>query len=208
MDNAVSLVQAYLQVNGYFTVTEYPILEVTRHGISTATDLDVLAFRFPGAGRLVPGRGVQGVRWKTEVDPALGCPLDQVDMVVGEVKEGKAVVNPAARDRRVLQAALVRFGCCGPGHVSKAVDDLQQQGWSDMPNGHRIRVLAFGSQLIPESQRHYHAIALGQVVSYLQSYLDEHWDTLRHAEFKHPAFGFLMALEKARRGAITAGLDK
>jgi len=25
MDNAVALVQAYLRVNGYFTVTEYPV---------------------------------------------------------------------------------------------------------------------------------------------------------------------------------------
>ena len=28
MDNAVALVQAYLRVNGYFTVVEYPVLEV------------------------------------------------------------------------------------------------------------------------------------------------------------------------------------
>ena len=27
MDNAVALVQAYLQVIGYFTVTEFPIVE-------------------------------------------------------------------------------------------------------------------------------------------------------------------------------------
>ena len=30
MDNAVALVQAYLRVNGYFTVAEYPVLEATR----------------------------------------------------------------------------------------------------------------------------------------------------------------------------------
>jgi hypothetical protein len=50
MDNAVALVQAYLQVNGYFTVTGYPVLEAARHGIEVATDLDVLALRFPGRG--------------------------------------------------------------------------------------------------------------------------------------------------------------
>jgi hypothetical protein len=53
MDNAVALVQAYLNVNGYFTVTEYPVVEAIKYaGYRTATDLDVLAFRFPGAGRL------------------------------------------------------------------------------------------------------------------------------------------------------------
>lgn len=30
MDNAVALVQAYLHVNGYFTVAEYPVLEVLK----------------------------------------------------------------------------------------------------------------------------------------------------------------------------------
>lgn len=31
MDTAVALVQAYLRMNGYFTVTEYPVLDVTAH---------------------------------------------------------------------------------------------------------------------------------------------------------------------------------
>ena len=48
MDNAVALVQAYLRLNGYFTVTEYPVIATRRDGTyRTATDLDVLAFRFP-----------------------------------------------------------------------------------------------------------------------------------------------------------------
>ena len=51
MDTAVALVQAYLNVNGYFTVIEYPVLEAYRRGHArSVTDLDVLAFRFMGAG--------------------------------------------------------------------------------------------------------------------------------------------------------------
>ena len=50
MDNAVALVQAYLRLNGYFTVSEYPVVEELRHGgVRTMTDLDILGFRFPGA---------------------------------------------------------------------------------------------------------------------------------------------------------------
>jgi hypothetical protein len=30
-------------------------------------------------------------------------------------------------------------------------------------------------------------------------------EVLRHAQFKHPAFGFLATLEKARRGATEPG---
>lgn len=32
MDTAVGLVQAYLRVNGYFTVAEYPVLDATGPG--------------------------------------------------------------------------------------------------------------------------------------------------------------------------------
>lgn len=47
MDTAVALVQAYLNVNGYFTVTEYPVMEAyAEWPARTATDLDLLAFRF------------------------------------------------------------------------------------------------------------------------------------------------------------------
>ena len=54
MDTAVALVQAYLNVNGYFTVVEYPVLEAYRGGHArSVTDLDVLAFRFPHAGHEV-----------------------------------------------------------------------------------------------------------------------------------------------------------
>lgn len=112
MDNAVALVQAYLQVNGYFTVTEYPVLEAARHGIEAATDLDVLAFRFPGAGQIVPAKPGGRERWLAQTDSALACPVDRVDMLIGEVKEGRAEINRAARDPEVLRAVLVRFGCC------------------------------------------------------------------------------------------------
>lgn len=47
MDVAVGLVRAYLQVNGYFTVTEFPVVEsVGTGGYRSATDIDVLACRF------------------------------------------------------------------------------------------------------------------------------------------------------------------
>ena len=51
MDTAVALVQAYLNANGYFTVVEYPVVEALRNQPArSVTDLDVLAFRFAGAG--------------------------------------------------------------------------------------------------------------------------------------------------------------
>jgi hypothetical protein len=67
VDTAVGLVQAYLRVNGYFTVAEYPVLDATGPGgPRTITDLDILAVRLhraPGASGTVDA----------PLDPALGA---------------------------------------------------------------------------------------------------------------------------------------
>ena len=53
MDTAVGLVNAYLHVNGYFTVTEYPVIESDPHGARSRTDLAILAVHFADAGQFV-----------------------------------------------------------------------------------------------------------------------------------------------------------
>lgn len=200
MDNAVALVQAYLQINGYFTVTEYPVLEGTRQGYRAATDLDVLAFRFPGAGRLIPSKGRPGERRLTEVDRALNCPADRADMLIGEVKEGHAELNRATRDTDVLRTVFTRFGCCPPEHVPALVKRLLHEGATTTPAGHTVRLVAFGSEVGGPPSPPCTVVSLGHVVGYLRDYLREHWEILRHGQFKHPALGFLMTLEKASRG--------
>lgn len=199
MDPAVALVRAYLHVNGYFTVTEYPVLEaVEAGGYRTVTDLDLLAFRFPGAGRRVDGGGPRGLDG-FEPDPELDAPADRTDMIVAEVKEGPAALNRAATDPAVLQVALARFGCCPASQVDGAVGTLQRDGRATLPNGHVVRLVAFG--LPPEEPPgNARVITLGHVTRFLRDYLDEYWDALHHAESKDPAIGILMALEKAERG--------
>lgn len=130
MDNAVAQVQTYLHVNGYFTVAEYPIVGSGRHGgYRTVTDLDILAFHFPGAARLVPrlhGRSDGGDR--EESDPVLGVPTDQADMLIGEVKEGRAQITDAATDPAVLKAALARFGGCPSMNTCQLAETLIRKG--------------------------------------------------------------------------------
>ena len=204
MDNAVALVQAYLRVNGYFTVAEDPVLEVAPRegGYRTVTDLDILAFRLPHAGRLVTRKGGSGSRDEldTVLDPALGASAEHADMIVGEVKEGQAVLNEAATEPAVLRTALVRFGCCPADQAGVLVTELLREGRAMLPVGHEIRMVAFGSTTDATAAR-YHAVALGHVVRHLQEYLREHCAVLHHAEHKDPAFGFLMTLEKALRGS-------
>lgn len=198
MDNAVALVQAYLRINGYFTVTEYPVFEATKGGgYSAATDLDVLAFRFPGAGRRLAG-GADGPGGFAP-DPILGAPGDRPDMIVGEVKEGKAELNRAARDPRVLAAVLARFGCCPGDFAERVAAQLVRTGRAKT-GGHEARLVAFGVRVDAAASPRYHRVSLGHVTDYLERYIREHWDLLHHGQFKDPAFGFLVTLEKARRG--------
>lgn len=205
MDNAVALVQTYLHVNAYFTVAEYPIIGSGRHGgYRTVTDLDILAFRFPGATRLVPrlhGRGDDSTE-SEEPDAVLGTPADQADMLIGEVKEGRAQMNEATTDPAVLQAALARFGCCPSMHTRQVAETLLRKGQTVLPSGHSLRMVAFGLVSLQEAHPVYVTIPMGHVVEFLQKYLRRHWEVLRHAQFKDPVFGFLATLEKARQGAM------
>lgn len=205
MDNAVALVQSYLRVNGYFTVTEYPVIASARDGsYRTATDLDVLAVRFPGAGRLVPGRRANADEDHAAVDAVLGVPVDQPDMIIGEVKEGRGKLNHAANDPAVLRAVLAGFGCSPRSEAPRIAEALIRDGRAVLPNGHRVRTAVFASMLDGGDSSRHLLISLGHVVRFLRAYLDEHWEVLRHSDTKDPGFGFLLTLAKAERGAPNA----
>lgn len=200
MDTAVALVQAYLHVNGYFTVTEYPVLEALhRDHTRTVTDLDVLAFRFAHATHDIKrGRGRRHLEEQPQIpDPVLGCAADRPDMIVGEVKEGLARFNAATRDPVVLEVALARFGCCPPPRVAALTRQLLRDGRAVTDVGHVVRLVAFGD--VPEgTPAAGTCVPMRHVVEYLQAYLHRHWAVLRHAQIREPAFAVLALIEKWR----------
>jgi hypothetical protein len=202
-DPAVFLVESYLRLNGYFTVTEHPVVEAAKGGEHrTVTDLDVLAFRFPGAGRtLVAGRPESDPAAHLYApDPELGVGGAEADMLIGEVKQGRAVLNRGAADPRVLRAALARFGCSSPEHAPRITDELLRRGGARLPAGHRVRLVAFGSAPGDPTGPPHQVVLLGHIVDFLTRFLHEHWDVLRHEDIKDPGLGFLLTLKKARRG--------
>lgn len=211
MDNAVALVQAYLRVNGYLTVTEFPVVQAAdAGGYRAATDLDVLAFRFGRAsvaGQAVTASG-RSHGPTLPVDPALDARADLPDMIIGEVKEGRASLNQGAIDKAVLSAALARFGCCDPDDARPVVQELIRRGRATMAHGHRVRLVAFGSHP-PESPSPRHdVILLGHVLSYLRQHLRAHWAVYQVSDTKDPALGFLKLLEKAGVDARVHGDDR
>lgn len=203
MDHAVSLVQAYLQLNGYFTSAEYPIIaSAGKNGVRTITDIDVLAFRFPSGfptPQPVRKRAPQGGLNVSELDPGLGVPSDSIDMIIGEVKEGRVGINIGVRDPEVLSVVVSRLGDSNDD-IGRVVHHLLKSGTATSPAGVVVRLIAFGSFPPGSAVPPCRIISLGHVLDYLQGYVQRHWQVLRHLQFKDPAFGFLMTLEKARRG--------
>jgi hypothetical protein len=199
MDISVALVQAYLHINGYFTVAEYPILEASRGEHARAvTDLDILAFRFAGAGHeVIRGRGRRPLSGRAvAVDPVLGCPADRPDMIVGEVKEGAARLNEAMRDPVVLEVALTRFGCCAAVHAANITKQLLANGHATAPEGHSIRMVAFGDVPDGSGRGPWTTVSMRHVVTFMRTYLKDHWSVLRHAQIRDPALGVLALIEK------------
>lgn len=202
MDHAVSLVQTYLQLNGYFTSAEYPIIASARRGgVRTITDIDILAFRLPSGlpiGAPMSKRAPQGLD-VSELDAGLGVPPDAIDMIIGEVKEGRVGINMGTRDPEVLKVVIGRLGDAGSA-IDRVVGDLLRDGTSRLPSGVNMRMVAFGAFPPGAPVPPCRIVSLGHVLDFLQGYVHKHWKVLRHLQFKDPALGFLMTIEKARRG--------
>ena len=187
MDTAVGLVQAYLRVNGYFTVAEYPVLDATGpDGPRTVTDLDILAIRL----HHIPG---------DDPDPALGARPGAPDMIVGEVKEGAPKLNPAMRGPGVLAAAFARFGCGPPADAPALVQELLTAGQVLAPEGHLIRTVAFGNTARPHRSGSWHTVPLEHILDYLRDHLARNWAVVGRTQIKDDTLGLLALMEKAHR---------
>jgi hypothetical protein len=199
MDTAVSLVQAYLYANGYFTVTEYPILEQIGSSVPrTVTDIDVLAVRFPGAGAINESNDTSGIT--VEPDPLLDLADDMIDVIIGEVKEGAAELNKAARDVAVLRAAIGRIGRVPPDIADSLVEDLAATGTAVHPAGIRLRQMVFASRRPSKRKVPYTWISHGHIGLWMRDNIREHWDLMKTVQSKDPALGFMLLREKAERG--------
>ncbi len=201
MDPAVALVQAYLYANGYFTVTEYPVVEL-RHGddYRSSTDIDILAVRFPHAARLVPTPNdtIEDDVVVRMLDPKLESSDEHIEFIIGEVKEGRAELNRGATHPHVLRTALVRFGYFKESAIEGLVERLIREGEARYHDKARIRLIAFGAYRSEHQRREYTVVTLRRIVDHLDALFERHADRLGAAQFKDPAVGMLIVLHKAR----------
>ncbi len=196
MDIGINLVESYLRLAGYLTLTEFEVQGRKDDGTyDTITDVDVVAVRFPGNVYVGDPHDPECGMLLID-DPELRLEEDCVDVIIGEVKQGEAAINPKLLDHRTLHAVLQRIAWLYAEDLEEVVAGLQKDGFHTSPSrGHgvvRTRIVAFGRA--PESNLN--TITHTHVITTLLSFFDQFEDAFRPLQFKDPAPAFLRLLTK------------
>lgn len=193
MDSSVAIAAAYLQLNGYFVLSELPVQVADRHGYRTATDLDLLAVRLPHAAELVPGRDAHVRDLLLGQDPLLATDPRRTEILVAEVKRGHARINEGYHDADVLRFALRRTGCCPPQTIDAHAKALAREGSIETrtADGHpcRIRLASFAGEPAPLGR--VVSLGLDHCLDFIRARFDTYRAQLRGAYFRDPVLNLL-----------------
>jgi hypothetical protein len=196
MDIAVNLIENYLRLTGYLTLSEF---EVQRRGedgrYQTVTDVDVMGIRMPG--EIYLGDPHEDCHLLLIDDPVLELEDDAIDIIIGEVKQGPAELNPGIKDHIVLHSMLRRVGWAYQEPLEAVVEGLQRNLVHYSPgrgDGRvRTRLVAFGRSRTNDLN----TLSLSHVVGTMLRFFEEHEEAFRPIQFKEPAPAFLRLLLKA-----------
>lgn len=199
MDTAVALVKTYLELCGYFVLAELPVRAYRGDGYHDVTDLDVIAVRFPHTPLTKSRRATRPLEVFLGIDAALRTFEGGVDVVIGEVKEGRARMNPTLRRDETIAFALRRLGCCPEHRIDEEARRIRHDGGREMsmPGGVRcrIRLVAFAGHGVA-SDHGVHTVSLGHCVDFIATRLREARNVLGGAQFKDPVLGLFALQDK------------
>ncbi len=207
MDAASGLVEVFLRVNGYLTLSEWQIQALNQRGQwVTITDVDIVGLRFPGDVYLADSHD-PAIRSTLKVSgELLMLEPEAIDVIIGEVKEGEAVFNPALKRHETLHTVLQRLGWLyGMVEMADVVAELVSVGTSVTPGPDgtpvRTRLVAFGqaSELTPNT------IPIGMILEESAAFLATHDDLLHSARFANPVADTLKLLHKTGFGLTKEG---
>ena len=220
MNTCVALVGAYLRFNGYVTVPEQPVLvgQGKPYRYHTATDVDILAVRFPNAAVVVPREyGAVEDNLHLDIDEVLELLDDAVDVLIGEVKSGRPRLNEGLRDPDVLYATLRRVDPGFDAPIDETIKALIRHGEAQCKASGkkwRFRLVAFGEgQPAPEGGP-YKVIQMRHVAAFLMQTMREHHQVWKDAQFGDPVLDLLHFIDKmgftwnAPRAAECSGTDE
>ncbi|WKZ82693.1 MAG: hypothetical protein QY307_00090 [Acidimicrobiia bacterium] len=197
IDIAVNLVESYLRLNGYLTLSEFAVQARDAHGkFETVTDVDIMAVRFPGPVFAGDPHDGDEAHMLTIDDPDLMLEDGLIDVIIGEVKQGTAQFNPGIRRHAVLHTVLRRIEWMLGCEVSEVVARLAEAGVCEAParggGTIRVRLVAFGRSDVNDLQ----IIGLSHVVTAMLGFLSGHDDAFRPVQFRDPAPAMLSLLLK------------
>ncbi len=196
MDIAVNLVENYLRLTGYLTLSEFEVQRRERDGsFKTLTDVDMMAIRMPD--EVDPEDPHEECRLILIDDPVLELADGDIDVIIGEVKQGFADFNPGIKDHMVLHSMLRRVSWAYEEPLEAVVEGLQRNllHYSPGRSGGRVRtrLVAFGRSTINDL----HTISLSHMVDTMLRFFQKYEEALRPIHFKEPAPAFLRLLLKA-----------
>lgn len=197
MDIGVNLVESYLRLSGYLTLTEFEVQGRNDQGLyETITDVDIVALRTPGPVYVGDPHEHPDCEVLLIEDEVLRLEADLVDVIIGEVKQGEATINPGLKDHRVLHAVLRRLDWLYDGELEPVVEGLQQDGvYRAQSRGGgeiRTRIVAFGRAEEPTLN----VITHTHMVRSMLNFFERFEDAIRPLQFKDPAPALLRFLTK------------
>lgn len=202
MNTCVALVGAYLRFNGYITVPEQPVLvgEGKPYRYHTATDVDILAVRFPNAAVVVPREyGTIEDDLHLEIDEVLELHDDTVDVLIGEVKSGRPRLNEGLRDASVLYATIRRVDPGFDVPIEDTIQKLIRRGEAECKASGkkwRFRLVAFGEGQPALEGGPYMVVQMRHVAAFLMQTMREHHLVWKDAQFGDPVLDLLHHFDK------------
>jgi hypothetical protein len=200
MDIAVNLIESYLRLTGYLTLSEFEVQRKDEAGVfKTITDIDIMAMRMPGEVFIGDPHADDGCELLLLEDPVLQLEEDCVDVIIGEVKQGGADLNPGIKDHGVLHSMLRRVAWLYAGaDLEPVIAGLQANLVHHAParggEGRiRTRLVAFGRSASSDLN----TVSMSHVVSTLLRFFEDNAEAFRPVQFRDPAPAFLRLLLKA-----------
>ncbi len=198
MDIAVNLVENYLRLTGYLTLSEFEVQRRDKKGrFKTVTDIDIMALRFPGDIYIGDPHKQADCEMLVLDDPELRLEDDTIDVIVGEVKQGLAELNPGIKDHGVLHSMLRRVEWIYAVPIEEVIQGLQRDGLFIAPakgGGQvRTRLVAFGRS----KYSNMNTVALSHIITTMLNFFEDHEDAFRPIQFREPAPAFLSLLLKS-----------
>jgi len=197
MDIAVNLVENYLRLNGYLTLSEFEVqARGPDGGFITVTDVDIMAMRLPGDIYAGDPHDEERGRLLLIDDPVLELRDDLIDVIIGEVKQGEAEFNAGIRRHEVLHSMLRRVEWLYDEPMSAVIKGLQKKSVRYGParggGTIRTRLVAFGRSPV----NNLHTISHTHIVERIGRFFDELDDAFRPVQFRDPAPAMLALLHK------------